>query len=94
MARSIISCTGVQFDIGDKVRTSDGTVIRIEGAAIGKKFHNAELCTKVEAHVLTTREAEQAKLDTANAQAAKRGEPPVKPVGGGNGGSDCIVWGG
>jgi hypothetical protein len=47
MARGIITCTGVEINIGDRVRTPNGKIITVQGAAIGARFYNAEKCTKV-----------------------------------------------
>lgn len=94
MARGIVTCTGEQINIGDKVRTSHGTVIRVEGAAIMKAYYNAEACTKVSAKTPTTAEVNAKRLKAANAGAKRRGEKPVKAVSGGQSDGDCIVWGG
>jgi len=47
MARGIIDCKNRTINIGDRVRTATGEVIQVVGAAIGEKFHNAELCELV-----------------------------------------------
>ena len=69
MARSIITCTGETITIGDKVRTPDGSIITVRGAAIGLKFHNAEECTVVP--VTTT------KKNSVNSRKLKPGPNPV-----------------
>ena len=89
MAKGIITCTGEQINIGDKVRTPAGTVVRVTGAAIGVEFHNAEQCTHVDSSEPTTAEVNAAKLGKAN----KGEKEPVKPVSGGQRSSDCIIWG-
>lgn len=91
MARSIITCDGVQIDIGQKVKTKGGRVIRVEGAALGMEFHNAEECTPVGADVPTTKELEDRQHHDANKAAG--GGDEVKPVSGGQRASDCIIWG-
>ena len=50
MARSITSCTGEVFTIGQKVKTPDGDVITMQGGAVGLKFYNAEQCTAAKPH--------------------------------------------
>lgn len=90
MAQGIITCTGEQFNIGDKVRTPDGTVIRVEGAALGMKFHNAEECQHCDPSEPTTKERNEKAHKDANKHS---GGEDVKPVGGGQGNSDCIIWG-
>lgn len=80
MARGIISCTGEMFNIGDKVKTADGTIVRVEGAAIGAVFHNAELCTKVHPDTPTTAEHNAKHGHKDDASRAGRA-------------SDCIIWG-
>jgi hypothetical protein len=50
MARSITSCTGEVFTIGQKIKTPDGNVITMQGGAVGVKFYNAEKCTAAGPH--------------------------------------------
>lgn len=84
MAKGIVTCTGETINVGDVVRTETGAVIRVEGAAIGKRFFNAEKCEHVPHGTKTTAE-EKAEAHT------KAG---VKPVSGGQSDvGDCIVWG-
>ena len=77
MAKAIITCTGQTINIGDKVRTPDGRVITVHGAAIGQRFYNAEQCTKVSHDTPTDGPA----TPHAQAVAAESGD------------SDCVVWG-
>lgn len=94
MARSIETCQGTTIKVGDKVRTSHGTVIRVEGASIFRNYYNAEACTLVDKDTPTTAEENERKHEEANIEALRRGEQPVKKVGGAQSDGDCIVWGG
>lgn len=89
MARSIETCHGQTFKVGDKVKSrTHGTVIRVEGAAIFRNYFNAEDCDKVPANTPTTAEVHAAGLAAANADAAAHGEAPIKPVSGGQSDGD------
>jgi hypothetical protein len=79
MAKGIVTCDGQIINVGDVVRTETGAVIRVEGAAIGLQFYNAEKC-KVMPHGTKT---------TAEEHAEKAGAAPLKASDVG----DCIVWG-
>lgn len=80
MARGIVTCTGETINIGDKVRTADGSILTVQGAAIGVSFHNAETCVVVPSHTKTTAE-EHAEAKDAPGAASRRAN------------SDCIIWG-
>lgn len=56
MARSITSCTGEVFTIGDRIKTPSGKIITMQGGAIGATFYNAEKCTKAHAHEVSAPE--------------------------------------
>lgn len=90
---SVTTSTGNVITLGDKVKCPDGTVIKVEGALVAKKFYRLEDCAKVPPETPTTREDRDAALVKANADAIARGEPPVKGVSGGQSGGDNIVWG-
>jgi len=91
MARSIIDCLGRTISIGDKVKTPNGKVVKVTGAAIGVEFHNAEKCELVHKDTLTTEEEHKKHHDEANKHA---GGDSVKPVSGAQrDDTDCIIWG-
>lgn len=56
MARSITSCTGEVFTIGDRIKTPSGKIITMQGGAIGATFYNAEKCTKAQPHEVSAPE--------------------------------------
>lgn len=81
MAKAIITCTGETINIGDKVKTPDGRIIKVEGAAIGVSFHDAEKCQVVGHDVKTTKELEESGEGSVETKAVRRTS------------SDCIIWG-
>ena len=96
MARGIVDCKNRVINVGDKVRTPTGRVIKVQGAAVAKEFFNAEACELVHHDVPTTEELHAVFPALASDPgiiiigqlavgkiAADAGDDPL----------DCVVWG-